>query len=112
MAVAKLDLRLVSPAETVFDGEVTSLVLPAWDGKVGILPRHAPYVALLGAGMLEADLPDGGSESFFIRRGVVKVEGDRVTVLSEYASPEAPDGFLSGVEWLPPDSLPEEEHPP
>jgi F-type H+-transporting ATPase subunit epsilon len=96
----KLDLRVVSPTETLFEGEVNALVLPAWDGKVGIWPGHAPYIALLGAGMLEADLGSEGRERFFVRRGVARVDRDRVTVLSEYAAMVAPDDFSSAEAWL------------
>ena len=105
MAAGRLSLSLVSPSQTVFEGDVDSLVLPAWDGKVGILPGHAPYIALLGAGMLTADRPDGGSLSFFVRRGVVKVDRDQVTVLSEYSAAEPPEDFTSGEAWLSPDEL-------
>ncbi|MEX1258050.1 MAG: F0F1 ATP synthase subunit epsilon [Gemmatimonadota bacterium] len=97
-----LTLRLVSPVATVFEGEITSAVLPAWDGKVGILPGHAPFLALLGGGTLEVDLPGGGSRQFFVVRGVVKVEGDRVTVLSEYAGTEPPAGYDPRQAWLDP----------
>jgi F-type H+-transporting ATPase subunit epsilon len=100
-----LELRLVSPSATVFEGSVSSVVLPAWDGRVGILPGHAPYIALLGAGVLEADLPGGGSARFFIRRGVVKVEKDQVTVLSEFTAKETPADFRPGDAWLPLDEL-------
>ena len=100
MPAGRLDLQVVSPGETVFEGEAASLVLPAWDGRVGVLPGHAPFIGLLGAGMLNVDLVGGGSESYFVRRGVVKVVSDRVTVLSEYAAPEAPDDFTPGDAWL------------
>lgn len=92
-----LELQVVSPGRTVFEGQVSSLVLPAWDGRVGILPGHAPYVAILGAGSLDVDLPGGGSERFFVRGGVVQIDRDRVTVLSEYADAELPEGFTLGM---------------
>ena len=31
-------------------GRPTSVVAPAFDGEVGILPRHAPFMTLLGEG--------------------------------------------------------------
>ncbi len=105
MADRTLELRVVSPSATVYQGTVSSVVLPAWDGRVGILPGHAPYIALLGAGMLEADLPGGGSVRFFVRRGVVKVEKNEVTVLSEFTATEAPADFRPGEAWLPLDEL-------
>ena len=63
---------------------------PAWDGMVGILPGHAPFLALLGAGELAVELPGGGSEPFQVAGGVLKVLRDQVTILTEYAGDEPP----------------------
>ncbi|MEX2048689.1 MAG: F0F1 ATP synthase subunit epsilon [Gemmatimonadota bacterium] len=85
-----LRVRVVSPDRIVFDGEAASVVAPAWDGQVGILPRHAPMLALVGAGVLTVDRPGGGSDSFHVAGGVLKVERNQVTVLTEYAGSEPP----------------------
>ena len=89
--MAVLRVRVVSPASVVYEGEATSLVVPAWDGKVGILPHHAPMISLLGAGELSIDLPGGGSREMYVAGGVVQVVDDEVTVLSEYAGDTAPE---------------------
>jgi F-type H+-transporting ATPase subunit epsilon len=86
-----LRVRIVSPARVVYEGEAASVVAPAWDGKLGILPRHAPMIALLGAGELVVDLPGGGSRTFHVAGGVLQVVDDQVTVLSEYAGEDPPD---------------------
>ena len=86
-----LRVRLVSPEKTVFDGDAAAVVAPAWDGQVGILPSHAPMLALVGAGVMSIDRPGGGSDSYHIAGGVLKVERDQVTVLTEYAGTEAPE---------------------
>ena len=80
-----LSVRVVSPDRIVFEGEAASLVAPAWDGKVGILPRHAPMLTLVGSGELSIDRPGGGSDSFHVNGGVLKVERDHVTLLTEHA---------------------------
>jgi F-type H+-transporting ATPase subunit epsilon len=85
-----LTVRVVSPNKVVFEGESSSLVAPAWDGQVGILPGHAPMLALLGAGRLSIDRPGGGSDAFHVEGGVLKVERDVVTLLTEYAGTEPP----------------------
>jgi len=85
-----LRVRVVSPDRIVFEGEAASVVAPAWDGQVGILPSHAPMLALLGSGALSVDRPGGGSDSFHVAGGVLKVEQNQVTVLTEYAGTEPP----------------------
>jgi F-type H+-transporting ATPase subunit epsilon len=87
MAPSTLTVRVVSPEETVFSGEASGLVAPAWDGKVGILPGHAPMITLLGAGELAID-SSAGAQLFHIAGGLIKVEANQVTVLTEYASDE------------------------
>ena len=89
--MAKLRVRVVSPAKTVWEGDAASLTAPAWDGSIGILPSHAPLITLLGHGRLTVDIPDGGSESSYVAGGVLKVEDDTVTVLTEYAGEGPPD---------------------
>ncbi|MBM4182726.1 MAG: F0F1 ATP synthase subunit epsilon [Gemmatimonadetes bacterium] len=85
-----LRVRVVSPDRVVFDGEASAVVAPAWDGQVGILPKHAPMLALVGVGKLDVDRPGGGSDTFHVAGGVLKVERDQVTVLTEYAGTEPP----------------------
>lgn len=100
MAKDTLKVRVVSPAAVVFEGEARAVMLPAWDGQTGVLPGHAPMLTLLGGGSLQVALVDGGSKTFFVNRGVAKVENDAVTVLSEYAATEAPSDFDPGTAWL------------
>ena len=85
-----LRVRVVSPQEIVFEGEASAVVAPAWDGQVGILPSHAPMLALVGSGLLSIDRPGGGSDTFHVAGGVLKVERDQVTLLTEYAGSKPP----------------------
>jgi F-type H+-transporting ATPase subunit epsilon len=88
--MASLNVRVVSPDKIVFEGEASAVVAPAWDGQVGILPGHAPMLALIGSGALSVDRPGGGSDTFHVAGGVLKVERDTVTLLTEYAGDEPP----------------------
>ena len=95
-----LHVRVVSPERIIYQGEATSVVAPAWDGMVGILPNHAPMIALLGMGKLSVDLVGGGSEDYHVAGGVLKVEHNQVIVLTEYAGREAPVDFPRGKLFL------------
>ncbi len=77
-------VTVVSPERQVFEGEAMAVVAPAYDGEVGILPRHAPFVTLLGKGDL---VVRGGAEShrFRVEGGFLQVVGNRVRVVAERA---------------------------
>ena len=90
MADRALKVRVVSPDQTVFEGEASAVVAPAWDGQIGVLPGHAPLLSLIGSGVLNVDRPGGGTDSFYVAGGVMKVESNTVTLLTEYAGDEPP----------------------
>ena len=81
-----LKVSVISPEKTLFEGDVDSLVAPAFDGEVGILPRHAPMMTLLGKGTLR--LGQGGSAGrFLVDGGFLQVVDDHVRVVTEKAAP-------------------------
>ena len=80
-----MHVTVISPERAVFDGEATSVVAPAYDGLVGILPRHAPLMTLLGDGVLTVQR---GSETsrYRVSGGFLQVvggEGDTVRVVAD-----------------------------
>ena len=77
-----LDCAVTTPEQLVFEGSVESVTVPAADGEMGFLPRHAPLVSSLGFGELRVSSPDGGRQAFFVNGGFVQVVGNRVTVLA------------------------------
>ena len=80
-------LKVVTPEEVVFEGTARSLVAPAWDGWVGILPGHAPFLTLMGEGPLSVEPESGDRRQFEIGGGVMKVEANEVTVLADRVLP-------------------------
>ncbi|MDR0786712.1 MAG: ATP synthase F1 subunit epsilon [Gemmatimonadota bacterium] len=79
-----LHVLVISPEKTVYDDEAQSIVVPAWDGEVGILRGHAPYMAVLGSGEMRVTR-SGGTKRFRVEGGFVQVVDNVVTVLSETA---------------------------
>jgi F-type H+-transporting ATPase subunit epsilon len=76
---------LTTPEQNVYSGAATSVVVPAEDGLLGILPRHAPLVGSLGFGELRITTPSG-TERFVIDGGFVLVTPGAVNVLAAKAS--------------------------
>ncbi|MGL4462502.1 MAG: ATP synthase F1 subunit epsilon [Planctomycetia bacterium] len=82
----KLKCIVVTPETTVLDASAEFVVLPGFDGEVGVLPRRAPLVVRLGAGELR--LKTAGSEQpkrLFVDGGFGQVRGDVVTILTPRA---------------------------
>ena len=50
LASVVMQVTVISPEASMFDGEADAVVAPAFDGQVGILPNHAPFMTLLGRG--------------------------------------------------------------
>jgi F-type H+-transporting ATPase subunit epsilon len=76
-------VELVSPERPLFRGQAAAVTAEAHDGEIGILPGHAPLVALLGSGVVRvktAGLREG-TEAFAIRGGFVQVLGMKVSLL-------------------------------
>jgi F-type H+-transporting ATPase subunit epsilon len=85
MKAPHLRVSVVSPESTLYEGEADMVVVPAWDGELGVLRGHAPLLALLGEGSLRVRAADG-EHRFHIAGGFLQVANDVVTVLSERAT--------------------------
>ena len=80
-----LKVSVISPERTLFDGDATQVVAPAYDGEVGILTGHAPMMALLGRGTLRIT-ESGGERRFAVEGGFLQVVDDQVRVVTEKAT--------------------------
>lgn len=80
-----IHVELVTQERKVFDEpEADMVLLPAVEGEMGVLPRHAPVLTTLGFG--ELVIRKGGAEErFAIFGGVVDVRPDKVVVLADLA---------------------------
>ena len=85
-------VTVISPEESVFEGEATAVVAPAHDGEVGILPRHAPFMTLLGEGKLTVRQEGDADKVFKVRGGLLQVLDNVVNVIAEHAEGESNDG--------------------
>ena len=76
-----LDAIVLSPKEVIFEGKVSSMIVPGEQGVFEILPFHKRIISRLISGTL---LING--QGFPIRRGIVKVNKNRVIIILEEAS--------------------------
>ena len=85
-----MQVTVISPEAAVYEGDADAVVAPAYDGFVGILPHHAPFMTLLGRGPLT--IRQGGSERrFHVEGGFLQVVNDAVRVVAERVKPAGAD---------------------
>jgi len=84
-----LHVAVITPEGAAFEGQATSVVVPAFDGEVAFLHGHAPFVGALGAGELRVVPEQGDAAHFFLQGGVVRVADDHVAILAEQVEPLA-----------------------
>lgn len=88
--MTELQLQIVTPMSEVFSGPIHSIVSPGAEGYFGVLPRHAPMLALLQVGEIRVELAATGEKRRFATSGgFVEVSPQKVTVLAEAAEERA-----------------------
>ena len=80
-----IHVDVVSAEESIFSGEARFVALPGEAGELGIYPRHTPLITRIKAGSVRIELADCGEEFVFVAGGILEVQPDCVTVLSDTA---------------------------
>ena len=80
-----LQVNVVSAEESIFSGRARFVVLPGENGELGIYPRHLPLITRIRPGSVRIRMEDGKEEFVFVAGGILEVQPDCVTVLSDTA---------------------------
>ena len=80
-----IHVDVVSAEESIFSGEAKFVALPGEAGELGIYPRHTPLISRIRAGSVRIQKPDGEEEFVFVAGGILEVQPDCVTVMSDTA---------------------------
>jgi F-type H+-transporting ATPase subunit epsilon len=78
------ELSVVTPEGAAFEGEAQMVIVPGSAGEIGVLPRHAPLVAMLKAGETRIRAQNEWT-AFATGPGYFKVQRDRAIVLVDDA---------------------------
>jgi len=83
--MATIQVDVVSAEEAVFSGQAKFVALPGESGELGILPGHTPLITRIKPGSVRIEMADGGEEFVFVAGGILEVQPNAVTVLSDTA---------------------------
>lgn len=80
-----LNLKIITPAETIFDEEITYITAPGEYGDIGVLSGHEKLLANLRIGKLEIVQQNNEMIYFAVNKGFIEILNDEITVLTDTA---------------------------
>lgn len=75
-----MNLKILLPAQVLYEGEVTKITAEAENGFFTLLPRHIDFAAALVPGLLYMVKIDGGEEFLAVEEGILVKRGSEVLV--------------------------------
>jgi F-type H+-transporting ATPase subunit epsilon len=78
-----MNLEIITPDATLFEGKVTLIQVPGSSGLFEILQYHAPIISTLDKGKIKIEESGGSTQHFDIEGGVVEVQRNKAIILAE-----------------------------
>ena len=78
-----MKLKIVTPNELFFEGEVEHVMAPGYEGYLGVLQNHAPFVTPITKGNLIYRENGGKTSTVQVEGGFLEVLKNRVLVLTD-----------------------------
>ncbi len=82
--MSKIHVDVVSGEEPLYSGVAKCVFAPASQGEIGIYPKHTALLSTLKPGEVRV-VTDKGVESIYVSGGIVEVQPETVTILSDTA---------------------------
>ena len=79
----KFTLEIISPEGTILKAEASEVVIPAYEGEMGILKDHIPLITFLRPGLIK--IKDNDETSFFVEEGTVEFANNNLLILTSTA---------------------------
>ena len=76
-------LEIISPEKIFFSKEnVKEVVLPAYEGEMGVLKDHISIISFLKPGIIKVYNSDNKADNFYIEDGIIEFNDNCLTVLT------------------------------
>tara|TARA_B100000287_G_scaffold194016_1_gene183192 strand:+ start:1299 stop:1691 length:393 start_codon:yes stop_codon:yes gene_type:complete len=79
-------LEIVNPEKSfLLKDDVTEVVIPAYEGEMGILKDHISLISFLKPGLIKI-FSKGAEDRFFVEDGIVEFKDNNLTILTSSIS--------------------------
>lgn len=79
--MSQLKVRVLSPEKELVSTTATEVLVPAYQGTMGLRPSHTPMIAQIGMGSLEIVQNEEVNSRFFVAGGYFEIVEDELTLL-------------------------------
>ena len=77
-------VEIISPDRSVIKIETNEVVIPSYEGEMGILKDHIPLITFLRPGIIK--ISDDNEKNFFVEEGTVEFSNNNLLILTSSAT--------------------------
>ena len=74
-------IEIITPNETILKTEVSEVVIPSYEGDMGILKDHISIISFLKPGIIKI-LSKSGDENYYVEDGIVEFKNNNLSILT------------------------------
>ena len=79
----KFTVEIVSPDQTVLKQETKEVIIPSFEGQMGILNNHIPLITFLRPGIIT--IKAEGEKKYYVEEGTVEFSNNNLLILTSTA---------------------------
>ena len=79
----KFTIEIISPDSSIIKTETTEVVIPSFEGEMGILKDHIPLITFLRPGLI--NIKTNTDQKFFVEEGTVEFSNNNLLILTSTA---------------------------
>ena len=80
----KFTVEIISPDQTILKQETSEVVIPSFEGQMGILNNHIPLITFLRPGIIT--IKAEGEKKYYVEEGTVEFSNNNLLILTSTAN--------------------------
>ena len=79
----KFTVEIISPDQTILKQETNEVIIPSFEGQMGILSNHIPLITFLRPGIITIQAE--GEKKYYVEEGTVEFSNNNLLILTSTA---------------------------
>ena len=79
----KFTIEIISPDQTILKQETNEVIIPSFEGQMGILNNHIPLITFLRPGIIT--IKTEGEKKYYVEEGTVEFSNNNLLILTSTA---------------------------